>query len=412
MTKKLSLKANLLAMLVLSTGLSGLAHAGEPPLPTDPAVTRSLEAQDALPRTAFYSTPADIAASAPGALLRQEKAPEYSLPKGFTATRILYRSTDSHGKPVATSGVVVVPPGKAPEGGWPVIVWAHGTSGTAQSCAPSLMKDVYYGGLRVFDLASAGFVLVMTDYHGLGTDSPHQYMNKFAQVADIRNAVPAAHALMPDLSQKWFVVGHSQGAYAALATAEAEAKDNDPGYLGAISIAPAARVGMINANISAVKKAGGPYMSWLAYAIHAQYPEFKPEELLSKAGLSQYPEATGKACWLTGNALYYPYSAKELVRPDWDKNKYVKKFFAEQTVGYEKAKGPILLIAGGGDTTIPIHTLESYAKDACHAGSDVKYMVVPNAEHGAAMVESMDTQIAWLKSVLAGNAPSNTCQRH
>ncbi|GBR55072.1 secretory lipase [Neokomagataea thailandica NBRC 106555] len=274
------------------------------------------------------------------------------------------------------------------------------------------MKDVYYGSLRVFDLASAGFVLVMTDYHGLGTDGPHQYMNKYAQVADIRNAVPAAHALMPELSQKWFVVGHSQGAYAALATAEAETKANDAGYLGAVSIAPAARPGMMNANISAVKKAGGPYMSWLAFAIKAQYPEFKPEDLLSKKGLKFYPEATGGACWLTGNALYYPYSAKELVRPDWNKNKYVKQFFAEQTVGYEKTLGPILLVAGGGDTTIPIRTLNSYYKDACHLGSDIKYLVVPNAEHGAAMVESMDTQISWLKSVLAGNTPASSCPKN
>ena len=35
------------------------------------------------------------------------------------------------------SGTLTVPKGKAPKGGWPVIAWAHGTTGIADSCAPS-----------------------------------------------------------------------------------------------------------------------------------------------------------------------------------------------------------------------------------------------------------------------------------
>ena len=35
------------------------------------------------------------------------------------------------------SGTLTVPKGKAPKGGWPVISWAHGTTGIADQCAPS-----------------------------------------------------------------------------------------------------------------------------------------------------------------------------------------------------------------------------------------------------------------------------------
>ena len=37
----------------------------------------------------------------------------------------------------AISGSVSVPKGKPPKGGWPVITWAHGTTGVADICAPS-----------------------------------------------------------------------------------------------------------------------------------------------------------------------------------------------------------------------------------------------------------------------------------
>ncbi len=50
---------------------------------------------------------------------------------------VLYRSTGVTGKAVAVSGTVSIPKGTAPRGGWPVISYAHGTTGIADQCAPS-----------------------------------------------------------------------------------------------------------------------------------------------------------------------------------------------------------------------------------------------------------------------------------
>ena len=36
------------------------------------------------------------------------------------------------------TGMVAVPNGTAPAGGWPVVTWGHGTNGMADVCAPSL----------------------------------------------------------------------------------------------------------------------------------------------------------------------------------------------------------------------------------------------------------------------------------
>src|SRR6267378_6659583 len=103
------------------------AHAQE--MPKTLAEAAKMEQADGLPITDFYSTPPNLAASKPGDLLRKEAFTGYSLPKGGTAVRILYHSLDATGQDVATSGVVLVPAGTPPPKGWPVIAWAHGTSG-------------------------------------------------------------------------------------------------------------------------------------------------------------------------------------------------------------------------------------------------------------------------------------------
>jgi hypothetical protein len=43
--------------------------------------------------------------------------PMVGAPAGGIALRLLYRSTDPEGKPIAVSGVIIVPPGPAPPGG-------------------------------------------------------------------------------------------------------------------------------------------------------------------------------------------------------------------------------------------------------------------------------------------------------
>src|SRR4051794_35577771 len=50
---------------------------------------------------------------------------------------VLYKSTGVDGRAVAVSGLVSIPEGKTPKGGWPVVTWAHGTTGIADECAPS-----------------------------------------------------------------------------------------------------------------------------------------------------------------------------------------------------------------------------------------------------------------------------------
>src|ERR1700722_13619695 len=114
-------------------------------LPNSRAEALSMEARDALPLTPFYEPPQPFEKASPGTLIRSEPFVGYSVPKGARAIRILYHSRALNDADIVASGVLLIPAGTAPQGGWPVIAWAHGTSGVARMCAPSLMKDMEYG---------------------------------------------------------------------------------------------------------------------------------------------------------------------------------------------------------------------------------------------------------------------------
>ena len=87
---------------------------------------------------AFYSPPSPLPAGNHGSLIWARKLTGKAALRGGSGNRLLlYRSTGATGKPVAVSGALAVPKGRAPAGGWPLISWAHGTTGIADRCAPS-----------------------------------------------------------------------------------------------------------------------------------------------------------------------------------------------------------------------------------------------------------------------------------
>jgi hypothetical protein len=74
------------------------------------------------------------------------------------------------------SGIVIVPPGPPPAGGWPIVAWAHPTTGVVPHCAPSLALFVFQQIAGSRKLLENGYAIAATDYPGLGTPGPHPYL--------------------------------------------------------------------------------------------------------------------------------------------------------------------------------------------------------------------------------------------
>lgn len=177
----------------------------------------SLVLHRASPRPdAFYSVPSRVP-DRPGALLRSQPFSR-GIPADARAWRILYTTTRGKNQPAVASGLVVVTR-DPPPGPRPVIAWAHGTAGVDRNCAPSLLPSRFNAHVipALHQVIQRGWVLVATDYIGLGTPGPHPYLIGQGEARSVLDAVRAAkqipHLTLADRTVVW---GHSQGGHAAL----------------------------------------------------------------------------------------------------------------------------------------------------------------------------------------------------
>src|SRR5579862_512473 len=155
----------------------------------------------------------------PGKLLRQEPlASELMLVNASKGLRVLYTSTDGldNKTPIAVSGAIYFPKSAAPASGWPVIAWAHGTTGIADTCAPSWLPRSSRDSDYLNAWLAQGYAIVATDYQGLGTPGGHPYLTVRPEAYSVLDSVRAALKSFPELSNSVVIVGQSQGAHAAV----------------------------------------------------------------------------------------------------------------------------------------------------------------------------------------------------
>ncbi|HEY7916008.1 MAG TPA: lipase family protein, partial [Acidimicrobiales bacterium] len=178
------------------------ASAAQPDIPAPPGLP------------AFYSVPQPLPAGGAGTLIKYEAVPDPNL-VGATLYVVMYKSVGPKRSLVPVTGMVVVPDGTAPAGGWPVITWGHGTNGMADICAPSLAGSSQIPAAN--QLVAAGYAVTASDYQGEGTPGLMPYIVGASAAEDTVQIVAAAHALPSvSLSPNYVVWGHSEGGQTAM----------------------------------------------------------------------------------------------------------------------------------------------------------------------------------------------------
>ena len=153
-----------------------------------------------------------------------------------------YTMPDINGGNRRENAVVLIPVGDAPEGGWPVIGWGHGTVGVADICAPSASDNLSGYDTYLNAWLASGFAIVAPDYEGLGTEGGHPYLHLDSEGRSINYAVAAASEAFPELSGRYALLGHSQGGHAVLGAASLSAENPEITLVGAVALAPASQV--------------------------------------------------------------------------------------------------------------------------------------------------------------------------
>jgi pimeloyl-ACP methyl ester carboxylesterase len=366
-----------------------------------PPAPKTSHASRSLPLTKFYATPDPLPAGKPGELIRSEPFYKYRLAYEISAVRILYHSRTPNGEDVAVTGVVLLPEGTPPAGGWPVIAWAHDFTGSARECAPSLMRNLNVGPLLSM-YAGLGYAVVASDYAGLGTSFPHAALDMRSNVVDVIYSIPAARAAVPQLGTQWVAVGYSQGGLVVVGVAEQEAEIGDPKYLGAIAISGVGDPQEIFERLD--REPEYSMLVFLAQGIKTVFPEFRVEDMLTEKALPFY-QYISHGCEASLGPVP---AATEMLKPGWDKNHYVQEFFTRNRPGLKPARGPLFVISGEADADVPSPLTAAAVAQLCKQKDRVLYVKYPGLNASMVLENSVSEQISWIRARFAGlPAPSN-----
>ena len=378
------------AALLLGLGATGCAAKA----PSDPT-TITVD-------PAFYETPRPMPAGRPGDVLRLQQVAGTA--EG-TVWRILYRSESLGGAPIAVSGIVAVPPGTPPAGGWPVLSLAHGTVGIADGCAPSRGP----GTTSAVKVAKQGFVVVASDYEGLGTAGRHPYLIGESEARGVIDAVRAARNMgaKAGAGDRYVVVGYSQGGQATLfANQIAKTWAPELHLAGTVAGAPPLELGPWLTGLART-----PYR-WLEALIVAGMSTAAPG---ADPALVLTPDAVAKlgavdTTCSTGLPAVFDHLSGGVLAHDPRTTAPFSQLLAENTAGQVAGAGPLLLVAGGADELIPTAITDAGATRICGTGQVVVRHTYPGVDHGGIINASLADAVVWLQARLAGTPVTSTCR--
>ena len=337
------------------------------------------------------------------------------------AVRLTYVTTNARGRKALSTGMVFVPRGRAPRGGWPVISWAHGTSGLADGCAPSVVGPALPERDRPYlaNWMREGYAVVASDYAGLGTRGLPAYLHGRSEAHNIVDIVGAARAYarmrLPRrswLAAKWVVVGQSQGGGAAIYTARYATRFGGSrlDYRGAVGTGTPADVedqlvllapGLLATPLSGATNA---YVALIFASLRSVHPELGVDAILTPLGrialklaeseciveLEQDMEGVNVSDFVTAPVSTLPKFATTL-----------SNYLAMPEQGFDK---PFFMGHGLKDTDVPYDTTAAYVARLKANGEPVTFKTY-DADHSGALLASQKDTHPFVRRLFADRQP-------
>jgi pimeloyl-ACP methyl ester carboxylesterase len=384
-----------------------------------------------------------------------KKEPIKTSLKGAQAWKIAYISSDVSERKTIATALIIAPVGPAPKEGRPILAWAHGTTGSAQNCGPSQVIDPTRALNQYFlmdgnswtdfgipngqQFINEGYVVVATDYQGLGGGGKHQYAVAGTNGRDVINSARAASSMTEvGAGKKTVLYGWSQGGGATIAAAslpdylsqQGTAADNLQ-YLGFVALAPedlaavlpkvpldeagATKVmkGFTEANVSNVFLFTHFMMG--LWGTQAAYPDLKLTDLLTEEGAKVADQLSSNKCvHVMADSFNYAYGDKykSLVNPQASNSLAWIKAFVDGSVKPVKPVAPVVIYWGTKDVTVPPVMHELYQKQMCAMGANIGRVQLPGEQtHFATPGVSAPMYLEWVKDRINGKPLENACPK-
>ncbi|MFD4351842.1 alpha/beta fold hydrolase [Nocardia sp. NPDC058518] len=352
-------------------------------------------------------------AAPPGSLISVQAEPDgwHGLARGAS---VEYWMTDSAGVQRPASGAMFIPEGDAPVGGWPILAYDHGTSGSGPGCGgqadPETAPFQQHRGAEdrlLQRFIDQGFAVVAPDYLGLGRfdTGPHPYLEVRSEATATIDLVRAARAANPDLSRTWSVVGVSQGGHAALSAAHVQAEyAPELDFRGVAAIDPASDVEKIlpfvspeTPTVPGLSSATTSFIVSILAGLRATGPELDIDSYLTPRG-KEIVDAAGSQCLDEIFVSTKDVTAADLLaRPLAPLRDPLAAYMTLPTSGYD---APILLSMNVADMVVPSPLHAALVAQLAANGVD-QQVVLGNGQHGSVSPEQLAAIDGFLARVNA-----------
>ena len=367
--------------------------------------------------SAFYTWTGEIPA-APGQMLRTEPLdPALGLAMAGRQVRILYSSTDGidGNKPIVVSGAYFTPKGTPPAGGWPLVAWAHGTTGIADVCAPSWTARSSRDASYLNAWLAQGYAIVATDYQGLGTPGPHPYLAVRPEAFSVLDSVRAVLKTFPDVANQVVIIGQSQGGQAAFATAGLA-----PTYAPELHIRGTVATGVPFLGPTMLRPPAHPtppevadptvtYSLYLGFMIQQHDPPKAADQLVTARALPLFEQARS----LCVGALFRAVLHAGLNRGNALTPEYPKALAAVLPIlqySTVRLTQPLFVGTGAQDHDVPPAAQLALVRNACTQGLTVEAHLYTGLDHGQTLNASLKESEPFVRKVLAGQPVSSICE--
>ena len=356
---------------------------------------------------------ADLTGSGPGSLVRAMTMPGLHdvLERRMRAARVVYRSTSGDGQPTVVSGSVFTPSGDPPNGGWPVIAFGHGTTGTDMSCAPSSSDSLLGYADAVGALVRRGYAVALADYQGIGASGVHPYTDSRTAGLNMIDAVRALRATFRFVSNRWGAFGGSQGGGAAWA-ADEQARTYAPElkFVGAVAVSPLTDLtGLVDkAQHGTLTTEQTIVFSAIVRSLSRLHPEINRDDY--RRGTGARNSDVDSPC--SEPEVGSPADAAKKIEPDdvapsspvaADR---LRHYLAQWALPQQRLSAPLYVWYGGTDPFIdPSWTADAISR-ACSLGGTVAVVFERDKGHGEI---NYTDQFDWLTDRFADGPVTNAC---
>ncbi|CAM3697376.1 alpha/beta fold hydrolase [Polynucleobacter brandtiae] len=414
------------------------------------SVSFSALAQPAMPP--FYEAVTKLKAEGKLGQVIKKESIKTNIP-GAQAWRIAYISSDVSNRKTISTGLIVAPIGKASSEGRPVMAWAHGTTGTAQSCGPSQVFNpavdlneyflvggnswTDYGLPNLETFIKEGYVVVATDYQGLGGGGKHQYTVAATQSQDLINSVRAAHSMIEvSASKKAIAYGWSQGGGAVIAAASQKEYITQTGtaadgieFLGFVALAPydtgislaGKKLDVDSANqlftglndVFTNNIFNFTHFSMNLWGTQAAFPSLSLSDFFTDEGVKVLNDVYSNKCvHAASDTLNFVFGEKykSLMKLQPSNTLAWAQAMVKGSVLPAKPVAPVAIYWGTADTVVPPPMGQAYRQQMCGLGGNVARFQLPGQQtHFTTPPVAAPHYLPWIKDRIAGKVPENGC---